>query len=129
MSVPSVCDRRSQPPAVTDSGVPSSQQPGGVNHTPEPPLILTSDRRALQRLVSDNVPQDELPSLIETVVSNVKPIDIAKCLERSDDAQAFIDVTDQVCNTTALQSNRFITNLCIRLWKPSISHRGSAINV
>ena len=113
MSVPFVCDRQSQPPAVTDSGIPLSQQPGGVNYTPEPPLILASDRRALQRLVSDDVPQDELPSLIETVVLNVKPTDIAKCLERSDDAQVFIDVIDQVYNTTALQSNRFITNLSL----------------
>jgi hypothetical protein len=110
---------------VIDSGVPLSQQSGGVNHSSEPPPILVSSRRALQRLVSDAVPQDELPSLIETLVTNVKPADIANFLERRDEAQTFIDVMDQVRNAGTFQMNtKLITNLSfVRLWKPSISHR------
>ena len=50
--------------------------------------------RALQRLISSATPGDELPSLIETVVSNMKAADIANHLQGAD-AQAFVDVLDQ----------------------------------
>ena len=88
-------------------------QSGDVNHIIGPPLvpISDSDRRALQRLVSSSVSRDELPSLIETIVSNVKPANIYKCLERSADAQTFIDVVDEVCHGTTLQRNEPIANL------------------
>ncbi|KAF9643932.1 kinase-like protein [Thelephora ganbajun] len=68
--------------------------PVDTNHPSASPLLLDSDKRALQRLVSRVVSHDELPSLIETIVSNVKAADIVQCLQGSD-AQAFIDVIDE----------------------------------
>ncbi|KAF9643933.1 kinase-like protein [Thelephora ganbajun] len=65
-----------------------------TNHPSASLLLLNSDKRALQRLVSRTVSQDELPSLIEMVVSNVKTADIVQCL-RGSDAQVFIDVLDE----------------------------------
>jgi hypothetical protein len=59
------------------------------------PPIFDSRGRALRRLASGTVPQDELPSLIESIVSNVKPTDIVELLPESD-AQMFIDVIDEV---------------------------------
>ncbi|KAF9780778.1 kinase-like domain-containing protein [Thelephora terrestris] len=49
---------------------------------------------ALRRLVGGAVPQDELPSVIEMVVSNLKAANIVQILQGSD-AQTFIDVVDQ----------------------------------
>ena len=94
-----------------DSALPALNQPGDVNNVPESPpvLISDSDKRTLQRLVRSSVPQDELPSLIKLVVSNVNPTDIAKCLEGSD-AQTFIDVMDQVCDTTTLRRSSPVVN-------------------
>jgi hypothetical protein len=72
-----------------------------------PPLLEDTDRNrettltldpgtlALRRLVSCTVPQDELPSLIITIVSNVKAANIVESLEGGD-AQIFIDIMDQV---------------------------------
>jgi len=95
------------PPAFTDSGGVDRDPvcegslalpllPGDRNRPSKPPSISDSDRRALQRLVSHTVPQDELPSTIGMIVSNVKAADIAGCLQGSD-AQTFIDVIDEVC--------------------------------
>ena len=96
-----------------DSTLPAIGQSGDANHIIEPPLVFISDsdKRALQRLVGSSVSQDELPSLIRTIVSNVKPADIHKCLERSADAQAFIDVLDKVCDGTKLHRNEPNVNL------------------
>ena len=63
---------------------------------PESPFISDSDRRALRRLVDNATPQDQLASLVETVVSNVKVVDLVKSLQGGD-AQAFIDTVDEVC--------------------------------
>jgi hypothetical protein len=83
-----------------------------VNHTPEPPLLISdSDKQALQRLANSNVSHDELPALIESVVTNVEPTVAAKCLERNEDAQRFIDVIDQVCDTFHTPNARSIADL------------------
>ena len=79
-----------------------------TNYLSEPPLILDSNKEALQRLVSRDVPQDELPSVIEAVISNAKAADIVKCLQESD-AQTFIDVMDEARHHAILSSmNQFI---------------------
>ena len=53
-------------------------------------------RRAFQCLVSGATPRDELPHLIETVVSNVEADDIVNHIHGAN-VQTFIDVLDQVC--------------------------------
>ena len=98
------------PPASTDSDMPFPPIPADTDHSPDPPLILDSDRQALQRLVSGTVPHDELPSLIGSIVTNVKAASIVTCLQGSD-AQMFIDVIDQVCTT--LYHLRGVTSLLI----------------
>ena len=105
------CDKHPDEVVPVDSPFPAVNQPGDANNVPESPpvLISDSDKRTLQRLVGSSVPQDELPSLIKIIVSNVNPTEIAKCLERSD-AQTFIDVVDQVCDTTTLRRNSPIVN-------------------
>ena len=71
--------------------------PGSTNSTSKPPLIFDSNKQTLQRLISRAVPQDELPSVIAAVVSNIKAADIVECLQGSD-AQTFIDIIDEACN-------------------------------
>ena len=83
---------------VMDSGLPLSLPQGDTNHDSKSPLILASGEPALQRLVTDTVPQDELPCLIETIVTNMKAIEIIQCLQGCD-AQTFIDIIDQVRST------------------------------
>ena len=80
-------------PLPTNSGVPLSLPPHDTD--PEPPLIPDSDTQLLQRLVSGTVPQDELASLVERMVSDVKPAAIVGCL-RGSDAQTFIEVMYKV---------------------------------
>ena len=82
--------------SLGEGGLPSPLVPENTNRPSEPPLISDSDKRALQRLVSLTIPEDELPSVIERIVSNVKAADIVKSLQSSD-ARAFIDVIDKVC--------------------------------
>ena len=82
-----------------DSGLPPLPLPqGDTNHDSESPLILASGKQALQRLVTDTVPRDELPCLIETIVTNMKATEIIQCLQGCD-AQMFIDMIDQVHST------------------------------
>ena len=111
---------------------------------PESPKLPQGDlerrreiKRVLQRLVSSATPRDELPSLIETVASNMKAADVVNNLQGTD-AQAFVDVLDQVwCCSTAeehvhlklLQAlDRFnlplgIRNHCVRsLYKMCAGH-------
>ena len=89
------CAKRSDEPTHIDSAVPTPGQPGDVNHIPESPL-----KRALQRFVSSSVSEDEVYRLINTTISQVEPMDMVKCVETSDDAQAFIDVIDEVSTTS-----------------------------
>ena len=51
--------------------------------------------KALQTLISGNVPQGELSSLIKAVVSNAKAVEMVGLL-RGNDAQVFIDAADEV---------------------------------
>lgn len=113
-----------------DVAAPGLGQPGDENRISESPpiLISDSDKRALQRLVSSSISQDELSSLIETVVSNTKAANIVQCL-RGSDAQIFIDVIDQVCGAITFQKNGFTVDLfLVSRWEPSISHHRSAEN-
>ena len=62
---------------------------------PDQSIAIDSHKQALQQLISRTIPQDELPSLIETIFSDKKAIKTADPLQKSD-AQAFIDVIDRV---------------------------------
>lgn len=46
-------------------------------------------------MISHAVPQGELPSLIEAIFSDEETINMVECLQ-GNDAQAFIDVIDEV---------------------------------
>jgi len=70
-----------------------------TNHLSESPLISDPDRRALKRLVSHPVPQDELLSVIGEIVSNVKAANIVEEL-KGNDAQTFADIIDEACHHT-----------------------------
>lgn len=67
-------------------------------HLPRPLGEIDHLSGPLQRLVSGVVPQDELAPLIESIVSNVKAATIVATL-RANDAQAFIEVMDNVWMT------------------------------
>ena len=67
---------------------------GDTNRLSEPPPVLDRDKQALGRLLSRAVSQDELPSVIETIISNAKAADIAGSF-RGSDAQTFIDIIDE----------------------------------
>ena len=49
----------------------------------------------MQRLISGTLSQGELASLIETIFSSRKVIDLAGCLQESD-VQTFVDVVHEV---------------------------------
>ena len=63
------------------------------------PTVLSSflyfDTPAFQRLISRSFNPDELPSLVETVFSSREQAEVIRSLIK-DDAQTFIDVTDEV---------------------------------
>ena len=81
--------------------------PADTKNIREPPLISDSGIQALQRLVGRAVPRDDLPSVIETIVSNMKTTSIVECLERSE-AQIFIDTIDEARHhTIPLLGSRF----------------------
>ena len=61
----------------------------------DPSATIDSYEQAWQRLISRTVPEDELPSLIETIFSNRKRTDMVDRLQLSD-AQAFVDIIDGV---------------------------------
>ena len=66
-----------------------------TNDPLDPPIHIGSHEQAWRRLIGRAVPQDELPSLIETIFSDRKTIEMVDCLQGSD-TQAFIDVIDEV---------------------------------
>ena len=86
-------------PLPVGLGIPPQLPPGDTNHTAEPPQILSSGQRALQRLVSGAAPSGELGSLITAVVPDMKTDDIINHLQESN-AQMLADVLDQVCMTS-----------------------------
>ena len=80
--------------SVGENGIPLPLPPRDADNASEPPLVLDSDKQAMRRLLSRAVPQDELPSVIETIISKPKSADIAGSL-RGGDAQTFIDIIDE----------------------------------
>ena len=84
------------PPAPIDHGIPSPLSLEDTNRNFGTTLTLDPGSLAPRRLVSCDVPQDELASFIITVVSNMKVIDIVESLEGSG-AQTLIDIMEQVC--------------------------------
>ncbi|KAF9780779.1 kinase-like domain-containing protein [Thelephora terrestris] len=85
----------------------------GAARSPQPPSAFADDAEgALRRLVWSAVSQEELPFLIELVVSNLDAANIVQFLQGSD-AQTFVDVIDQ-----ALHSLNFplrIRKKCVEL--------------
>ncbi|KAF9651098.1 kinase-like protein [Thelephora ganbajun] len=79
---------------------------------PDPPIILDPHTQAWQRLISRDVPQDELASHIETIVLNVKAIGIADCLQ-GNDTQACIDAMDEALDSAGL--GPCIRKKCVKL--------------
>ena len=69
-----------------------------VKGSPGPSMVTDSHEQKWQRLISGAAPQDELPSLIETIFSN-KTTNIVDRLQESN-AQAFINVIDGVRHQT-----------------------------
>jgi hypothetical protein len=63
--------------------------------SPDPSVTLESYAQAWQRLISGAVPQDEIASLIGTILSNEKAINVVDRLQ-GNDVQTFIDVIDAV---------------------------------
>ena len=67
---------------------------GDTNRLSKPPPVLDHDKQALRHLLSSAVSQDELPSVIETIISNAKAANTAGSF-RGSDAQTFIDIIDE----------------------------------
>ncbi|KAF9642586.1 kinase-like protein [Thelephora ganbajun] len=97
---------------LNESDLPLFLPPAGISHRSASPLLLGSDKRALQHLISRVVPHDELPPLIEAIVSNVKAADIVQCLQGSD-AQVFIDVIDEACHHTLQSLRNQLIDFCL----------------
>ena len=98
-------------------------------------MLADSVGLALQRLLNRAVPQDKLPSVIETIVSNLKAADIVERL-RGDDPQTFADIIDEARHhTISLLNNWSIKTLPDPLfllfshWTISFSHHISERNV
>lgn len=72
--------------------------PGPARHANDPPsqsIAVNSHEQAWQRLITLTALKDELPSLIETIVSDSEMANVVDHLRRSD-AQVFIDAIDGV---------------------------------
>ena len=61
----------------------------------DPPIRINSRVRVWQHLISCTIPQDELPSLMETIFSGGKTTEMVNSLPESD-TQTFIDTIDEV---------------------------------
>ena len=81
--------------SIGGSGLPVAPPPGDIGKPSEPSLVLDSGERALQRLISNDIPQDELASLIETIFSSRNAINMVGRLGECD-AQTFVDVVYEV---------------------------------
>ena len=82
--------------------------------SPDPSVTLDSYAQAWQRLISGAVPQDELASLIGTILSNEKAIDMVDRL-RGNDVQTFIDVIDTVWHHALPPLENGLIDLCFNL--------------
>ena len=80
-----------------ERGPPLLLLPRDTNYLSGPALISDAGGLALRRLVSRAVPRDEIPSIIETIVSNLKTADIVERL-RGNDTQTFADILDEACH-------------------------------
>ena len=83
-----------------------------MDHSPDPPVPIDSREQAWQRLLSRAAPQDELPSLIETIFSDRETAKMVDRL-RGSEAQAFIDVIDGVRHC-ALYSEEWVDLLLLQ---------------
>ena len=95
----------------------------------DPPIAIDSQEQAWQRLITRAVPRDELPSVIETILSGRK-FDVADRL-REGDAQAFIDIMDEVRHHAHYFRGTYFSSfyvLLFRHWTNSTSHRISKRN-
>jgi len=83
--------------AMSDSDTSSLPPSPGLDPTRQlldPPIPVSSQEQAWRRLVARTVPHDELPSVIEAVLSG-RETNVVDLLTGSD-AQAFIDIMDEV---------------------------------
>lgn len=78
-----------------------------ARHPPDP-VVIDSHEQAWQRLISGTIPRDELPSLIEGIFSGRKTDMVDRLGGR--DAQAFIDIMDEVRHHSLFQSNSQFTS-------------------
>ena len=85
------------PNSFLDEDLSLAEDAGPPLPIPGPSLVLDSDKRALQRLISRAAPDDEFVSLINAVFSSRKASNIVGCLGEND-AQPFIDTMDEVCH-------------------------------
>ena len=98
-----------------------------TGHSPKSPITISPREQAWQRLISNAVAQDELPSLIDTIFLDKKITDIVDYLQESD-AQAFVDVIDGVRHRVLPFSGicRYFSftplPLLVRHWIASTSH-------
>lgn len=76
----------------------------------------------MQCLTSHTVPQNELLSVIETIVSSVKASsDVVKCFQGSE-AQGFIDVMDEACHRQIQSPSFWFVDLYSDLLLPFDMH-------
>jgi len=73
---------------------PSSPDLDFTRHLPGSSVAVDPQEQAWQRLIARAVPPGELPSLIETIFSGRKSNVVGRL--RWSDAQAFIDIMDEV---------------------------------
>jgi len=73
---------------------PSSPDLYSTRHLPGPSIAVDPQEQVWQRLITRAVPPGELPSLIETIFSGRKSNVVGHL--RGSDAQAFIDIMDEV---------------------------------
>jgi hypothetical protein len=92
-------------------GGPTSPQ--SVDHSDDSgPALVPNPEGHLWRLVCGTVPQEELPFLIEMVLSDLKATDIVR-LCTGDGAQTFVDVIDQVCDTAPSPRNQLLPKISL----------------
>ena len=105
---------RASPPALIDPDILLSPLLKDSDDSSVSLPMLDSGQLALRRLVSHGIiPQDELYSIIRTIVSNMKPADIVKYLKKSD-TQRFIDVMDEVCCQDSILEERVRHSFYVR---------------
>ena len=95
----------------------------------DPSVTIDSQEQAWQRLITRTVPRDDLPSVIETILSGRK-FDVVDRF-REGDAQAFIDIMDEVRHHAHHFRGTYFSSsyvLSFRRWTNSTSHHISKRN-